>query len=120
MDKKQMDSELALLEIETLVSNYTKTEVDIFISILCARIYEGLELGIFKRVAREYPMHSQKNYRNRVIYYLDTDVVKMDGNDIPKNCLTCNYRSEQSFCVIAGDYVGEINRCSEWESKYAQ
>ena len=35
MDKKQMDSELALLEIETLVSNYTKTEVDIFISILC-------------------------------------------------------------------------------------
>ena len=31
MDKKQMDSELALLEIETLVSNYTKTEVDIFI-----------------------------------------------------------------------------------------
>lgn len=37
MDKKQMDSELALLEIETLVSNYTKTEVDIFISILCVR-----------------------------------------------------------------------------------
>lgn len=61
-----------------------------------------------------------KNYRNRVIYYLDTDVVKMDGNDIPKNCLTCNYRSEQSFCVIVGDYVGEINRCSEWESKYAK
>ena len=54
------------------------------------------------------------------IYYLDTDVVKMDGNDIPKNCLTCNYRSEQSFCVIVGDYVGEINRCSEWESKYAK
>lgn len=26
MDKKQMDSELALLEIETLVSNYTKTK----------------------------------------------------------------------------------------------
>ena len=48
------------------------------------------------------------------------DVVKMDGNDIPKNCLTCNYRSEQGFCVIAGDYVGEINRCSEWESKYAK
>lgn len=44
----------------------------------------------------------------------------MDGNDIPKNCLTCNYRSEQSFCVIVGDYVGEINRCSEWESKYAK
>lgn len=37
-----------------------------------------------------------------------------------QNCLTCNYRSEQSFCVIAGDYVGEINRCSEWESKYAK
>lgn len=37
MKKKQMDSELALLEIETLVSNYTKTEVDIFISILCVR-----------------------------------------------------------------------------------
>lgn len=21
------------------------------------------------------------------------------------------------FCVIAGDYVGEINGCSEWEQK---
>lgn len=31
MDKKQMDSELALLEIETLVSNYTKTEVNIIL-----------------------------------------------------------------------------------------
>ena len=82
---------------------------------------QWLEKGfILKDGAREYPMHSQKNYRNRVIYYLDTDVVKMDGNDIPKNCLTCNYRSEQSFCVIVGDYVGEINRCSEWEGKYAK
>lgn len=37
MNKKQMDSELALLEIETIVNNYTKTEVDIFISILCVK-----------------------------------------------------------------------------------
>ena len=29
MKKKQIDSKLALLEIETLVSNYTETEVDI-------------------------------------------------------------------------------------------
>ena len=34
MKKKQIDSKLALLEIETLVSNYTETEVDIFIGIL--------------------------------------------------------------------------------------
>lgn len=79
---------------------------------------QWLEKGfVLKEGAREYPMHSQKNYRNRVIYYLDTDVVKIDGNDIPKNCLTCNYRSEKGFCVIAGDYVGEINGCSEWEQK---
>lgn len=32
-----MDSELALLEIETIVNNYTETEVDIFISILCVK-----------------------------------------------------------------------------------
>lgn len=37
MKKKQMDSELALLEIETIVNNYTETEVDIFISILCVK-----------------------------------------------------------------------------------
>ena len=37
MNKKQMDSELALLEIETIVNNYTETEVDIFISILCVK-----------------------------------------------------------------------------------
>lgn len=37
MKKKQIDSKLALLEIETLVSNYTETEVDIFIGILCGR-----------------------------------------------------------------------------------
>ena len=37
MKKKQIDSKLALLEIETLVSNYTETEVDIFIGILCVR-----------------------------------------------------------------------------------
>lgn len=35
MDKKQMDSELALLEIETLVSNYTKTEVERAFQSLC-------------------------------------------------------------------------------------
>lgn len=79
---------------------------------------QWLEKGfVLKEGAREYPMHSQKNYRNRVIYYLDTDVVKIDSNDIPKNCLTCNYRSEKGFCVIAGDYVGEINGCFEWEQK---
>lgn len=39
MKKKQIDSKLALLEIETLVSNYTETEVDIFIGILCVREY---------------------------------------------------------------------------------
>ena len=55
---------------------------------------QWLEKGfVLKEGAREYLMHSQKNYRNRVIYYLDTDVV---------------------------DYVGEINRCSEWENKYAK
>ena len=37
MKKKQIDSKLALLEIETLVSNYTETEVDIFIVIFCLR-----------------------------------------------------------------------------------
>ena len=31
MKKKQIDSKLALLEIETLVSNYTETEVDILL-----------------------------------------------------------------------------------------
>lgn len=37
MKKKQMDSKLALLEIETLVSNYTEIEVELFIGILCVR-----------------------------------------------------------------------------------
>ena len=35
MKKKQMDSKLALLDIETLVSNYTEIEVELFIGILC-------------------------------------------------------------------------------------
>ena len=37
MKKKQIDSKLALLEIETLVSNNTDTDGDIFIGILCVR-----------------------------------------------------------------------------------
>ena len=52
MDKKQMDSELALLEIETLVSNYTKTEVDIFISILCVRFMKELFESLSSNINR--------------------------------------------------------------------
>lgn len=37
MKKKQMDSKLALLDIESLVSNYTEIEVELFIGILCVR-----------------------------------------------------------------------------------
>ena len=49
MKKKQIDSKLALLEIETLVSNYTETEVDIFIGILCVRFMREYNIGTTSR-----------------------------------------------------------------------
>lgn len=50
---------------------------------------QWLEKGfVLKEGAREYPMHSQKNYRNRVIYYLDTDVVIIQIHEL----LLCNCR----------------------------
>lgn len=55
MKKKQIDSKLALLEIETLVSNYTETEVDIFIGILCVRFM------------REYNISKEELLGNRKI-----------------------------------------------------
>lgn len=82
---------------------------------------QWLEKGyVLKENAKEYPMHSQMNYKNRVVYYLDEDVQKMSSCNVVKNCLTCFYRDERSYCEIAGDYVGEINRCSEWVNKYVK
>lgn len=82
---------------------------------------QWLEKGyVLKEEAKGYLMHSQKNYKNRVVYYLDYDVIPIYTDNIPKNCLTCSYRESRGYCVIAGNFVGEINSCSEWVNKYAE
>lgn len=82
---------------------------------------QWLEKGyVLKEEAKGYPMHSQKNYKNRVVYYLDYDVIPIHMDNTPQNCLTCLYRESRGYCVVAGNFVGEINSCLEWVNKYAE
>lgn len=82
---------------------------------------QWLERGyVLKDNVTGYLMHSQKGYKNKVVYYLDMDVKPICVYNVPKTCLTCLYRGKKGYCEIAGDFVGEINSCSEWENKYAE
>ena len=67
--------------------------------------------------ATAVPMHPNLMHKKLVEYFHEDDVKGLSG-DIPRNCLTCVFRSRRSFCVVAGDYVGEVNCCSEYEPKF--
>lgn len=67
--------------------------------------------------ATAVPMHPNLMNKKLVEYFHEDDVKGL-SDDIPRNCLTCAFRSRRSYCVVAGDYVGEVNCCSEYEPKF--
>ena len=79
---------------------------------------EWLALGYVPgEKATAVPMHPNLMNKKLVEYFHEDDVEGLSG-DILRNCLTCVFRSKRSFCVVAGDYVGEANCCSEYEPKF--
>ena len=79
---------------------------------------QWMEIGYkLKAEATAYDLHPSFMAKKFFTYYLDKDVEPMKTEDIEINCLTCNFRSKNSYCFIAGGYVGRINKCSEWELK---
>lgn len=81
---------------------------------------QWLEDGyVLKKGAKKYEMHPSVMAKRTSIYYLDSDVEEARGSNAPKNCLTCTIRRGR-FCMIAGDYVGAKNCCSEWTPEWAE
>lgn len=80
---------------------------------------QWLSLGyVLGESASAVPMHPNAMNKKLVEYFHEDDVVPLSaGGDMPRNCLTCKIR-EGRYCVFAGDYVGEVNGCSEWEARF--
>ena len=55
--------------------------------------------------ATAVPMHPNLMNKKPVEHFHEDDAEGLFG-DIPRNCLTCVFRSKRSFCAAAGDYVG--------------
>lgn len=76
---------------------------------------QWLEAGyLLKAGATKYEMHPSVLSKRLCTYYLDLDVEMVTGANAPRSCLTCQLR-EGRYCVVAGDFVGAKNCCSEWE-----
>lgn len=80
---------------------------------------QWLEGGFVPRdAATAVPMHPNAMNKKLVDYFYADDV-EIPAGDVPRNCLTCRIRGGNRFCVIAGGFVGEANRCSEYEPKFS-
>lgn len=63
-------------------------------------------------------MYASRQSKKIFTYYLIEETEEITSDNVEKSCLTCSYIGNNKFCEIAGDYVGKINLCSEWTSKY--
>lgn len=78
---------------------------------------QWLEAGcVLKDGARKYELHPSAMAKRLCTYYLDVDVEPVMPGSAPQSCLTCQLRSGR-YCVVAGDFVGANQRCSEWTSR---
>lgn len=75
---------------------------------------QWLEAGcVLKEGAKKYELHPSALAKRLCAYYLDVDVEPMASASDPQSCLTCKLCSGR-YCVVAGDFVGANQRCSEW------
>ena len=59
-----------------------------------------------------YEMHPNANFKKTCIYYLDSQVTKLAGDE--KCCATCAIRILR-FCPVAGVHISMSHYCSEWD-----
>lgn len=114
---------MAVLEIENITITYlsewdglpVKNHLPIELKERFLTSNQWLEKGyVLKANAVGYDMHPSAPAKRTFCYFIDTEVEKITDSNMNKCCLTCKYRENNSYCFVAGDFVGRINCCSEW------